>query len=102
MFPSNAVYQIYYVGTLILVILYLVVLRLVFIAYSGFERKHYKKLESYYQTMDAVSSIYMTNMLVSLKDGNYQWLKCPEWVRDKVKDEPDARSLIRKMAELFA
>ena len=101
MFPSNAVYQIYYVGTLILVILYLVVLGLVLVAYSGFERKHYKRMEKYYQTMDAVSGIYMANMLVSLKDNSYHWLKCPEWIRDKVKDENDARSLIQKLSEIF-
>ena len=101
LFPANQVYRSYYVIALAVMVVYMVFCLSVFAMYTHNERKSYKRFRKYYQTIAAINSIYMADLLVYLEDGRFEWVKIPEKLKKELKQTSHVEEVIRQFADNY-
>ena len=101
LFPSNQVYRSYYVIALAVMVVYMTFCLSVFAMYTHNERKSYKRFRKYYQTIAAINSIYMADLLVYLKDGRFEWVKIPEELKKVLKQTTHVEEVILQFADHY-
>ena len=101
LFPANQVYRSYYVIALAVMVVYMTFCLSVFAMYTHNERKSYKRFRKYYQTIAAINSIYMADLLVYLKDGRFEWVKIPEKLKKGLKQTDHVEDVILQFADHY-
>lgn len=77
-FPVKTTFQKYFIILIIISLIYTAGCTLIYIAYRTSERKNYMDMEKQYQTISAISEVYVASVLVNVKTGECEWVKCPE------------------------
>lgn len=101
MFPVIEVFKTYYFAESVIIVCYFLVCGIIFMLYCNIERKNYKKLKKYYQTIGAVNSAYMADLLVDIDSGKSEWIKIPEIVRNELKAYSNVCDIMKKMSEIY-
>lgn len=97
----NEVYHRYYIATLAIMVAYFLFCGIIGGIASYFERKNYKRLEKYYQIIDAVNSVFMGDLLINIDKGKAEWIKVPDRVKQRLKDYQSAEKIIENIAEVY-
>lgn len=101
MFPVLEVFKPYYFAELVIIICYFLVCGIIFILYCNIERRNYKKLRKYYQTIEAVNSAYMADLLVDVESGQSEWIKIPDIIRNELDGISDVRDIMKKISDIY-
>lgn len=97
----NEVYHQYYIAILAIMVCYFLLCGVIGGIASYFERRNYKNLNKYYQIIDAVSSVFMGNLLVNIDSGKAEWIKIPENIKKKLVNYQRADKILENISEEY-
>lgn len=97
----NEVYHQYYITTLAIMVIYFLLCGSIGGIASYFERKNYKNLDKYYRIIDAVSSVFMGNLLINLDTTKAEWIKIPDSVKKRLQNSQRADKILRNISEEY-
>lgn len=97
----NEVYHQYYIAILMIMVAYFLLCGGIGGIASYFERKNYKNLNKYYRIIDAVSSVFMGNLLVNIDSGKAEWIKIPSEIKKNLQNYQTADEILGNVAEVY-
>lgn len=97
----NEVYHQYYITALAIMVIYFLLCGSIGGIASYFERKNYKNLDKYYRIIDAVSSVFMGNLLINLDTTKAEWIKIPDSVKKRLQNSQRADKILRNISEEY-
>lgn len=100
-FPIFEVYKGYAFAFIMFVLIYSIIRMLLWNLNSKVENLQLRKLEEQYRTINAISSAYMASLLVTVRNGEAEWIKIPERIKMQLKGCNDYQSIRNKVAEIY-
>ena len=97
----NEVYHQYYLTILAIMVAYFLLCGIIGGIASYFERKNYKNLNKYYRIIDAVSSVFLGNLLVNLETGKAEWIKIPDDIKKRLINYQRADEILKNISQEY-
>lgn len=97
----NEVYHQYYLTILAVMVAYFLLCGIIGGIASYFERKNYKNLNKYYRIIDAVSSVFLGNLLVNLETGKAEWIKIPDDIKKRLINYQRADEILKNISQEY-
>lgn len=97
----NEVYHQYYLTILAIMVIYFLICGIIGGIASYFERKNYKNLDKYYRIIDAVSSVFMGNLLINLDTAKAEWIKIPDNLKKSLQNSQRADKILKSISEEY-
>lgn len=97
----NEVYHQYYLTTLAIMVIYFLLCGIIGGIAHYFERKNYKNLDKYYRIIDAVSNVFMGNLLIHLDTAKAEWIKFPDNMKKSLKNVQRADKILKDISEKY-
>lgn len=100
-FPIFEVYKGYAFAFIMFILIYSIIRTLLWNLNSKVENLQFRKLEEQYRTINAISSAYMASLLVTIRNGEAEWIKIPDRIKKQLKGCNDYQSIRNKVAEIY-
>ncbi len=98
-YPSSSVIMFSMRFVMTEIIIYMSICMYIYMMRNSIEKKHLTELNRQINTLKAISSIYVTNILINLKNGSYDIIKASEMVSANIGSETDAVGMLNVLKE---